>query len=612
MNCLFTLSVILFFGVVSLPAIAEPVEDKQALLDFLHNIHQSNSLNWKQSSSVCREWTGVTCNGDQSRVIALRLQGEGIQGPIPPNTLSRLSAVQILSLRSNGISGSFPSDFSKLGNLIDLHLQFNNFSGPLPSDFSEWKNLSIIDLSNNGFNGSIPNSFSNLTHLTSLNLANNLLSGFIPNIEIPSLQSLNLTNNNLTGSVPRSLLRFPSRVFSGNNLSSETALPPAFPPEPPRKNKKLSEPAILGIVLGGCVLGFAVIALLMVCCYLKKDRRGGLPTKSQKREGSSKKNTLKSQEKSNRFVFFEGCSLAFDLEDLLRASAEVLGKGTFGTTYKAAFDDATAVVVKRLKEVPVVKEFEQHMEVIGSIRHPNICALRAYYCSKDEKLTIIDYYEQRSVSAMLHDTIGEGRIPLDWETRLRIAIGAARGIAHIHTQNGGKLVHGNIKASNIFLNSEGYGCISDIGLAALMSPVPPSVMRAAGYRAPEITDSRKATHASDVYSYGVLLLELLTGKSPIHSTGGDEVVHLARWVHSVVREEWTAEVFDVDLLRYPNIEEEIVEMLKIGMSCVVRMPEQRPKMTDVVRMVEDVRRGSTENPPSSETNLEISVSNPTP
>lgn len=80
----------------------------------------------------------------------------------------------------------------------------------------------------------------------------------------------------------------------------------------------------------------------------------------------------------------------------------MLGKGTFGTTYKAAFDDATAVVVKRLKEVPVVKEFEQHMEVIGSIRHPNICALRAYYCSKDEKLTIIDYYEQRSVSAMLH------------------------------------------------------------------------------------------------------------------------------------------------------------------------------------------------------------------
>ena len=201
---------------------------------------------------------------------------------------------------------------------------------------------------------------------------------------------------------------------------------------------------------------------------------------------------------------------------------------------------------------------------------------------------------------------------MGWETRLKIAIGAARGIAHIHTQNGGKLVHGNIKSSNIFLNSQGYGCVSDIGLASLMSPMAPPVMRAAGYRAPEVTDTRKATHASDVYSYGVLLLELLTGKSPMHTTGGDEVVHLVRWVNSVVREEWTAEVFDLELLRYPNIEEEMVEMLQIGLSCVVRMPEQRPKMPDVVKMVEEIRQVSTENPPSSDSKLEISVATPSP
>ncbi|GAV91268.1 Pkinase domain-containing protein, partial [Cephalotus follicularis] len=117
---------------------------------------------------------------------------------------------------------------------------------------------------------------------------------------------------------------------------------------------------------------------------------------------------------------------------------------------------------------------------------------------------------------------GEGRNPLDWETRLRIAIGAARGIAHIHTQSGGKLVHGNIKAANIFLNSQGYGCVSEMGLATLVSQIPQPAMRVAGYRATEVTDSRKATHASDVYSFRVLVLELLTGKSPIHATGGEE------------------------------------------------------------------------------------------
>ncbi|KAJ7959270.1 Inactive receptor kinase [Quillaja saponaria] len=609
-------SVAVLFGAMFLYVAADPIADKEVLLYFLQNMAHRRPLNWNKNSSVCKTWTGVICNNEQSRIIALHLPGAGFHGPIPPNSLGRLSAIQTVSLRLNSISGPFPSDFLKLKSLTNLYLQFNKFSGPLPLDFSVLENLSVINLSNNAFSGMIPSSISNLTHLTYLNLANNSLSGEIPALNVPSLQQINLANNNLTGIVPKALQRFPSWAFVGNNITSENALAPALSIQPPdtqpsKKTKKLGHPALLGIIIGGCVLGFVVVAAFMIFWCSNKGGEIVLPVKSKKKEIPLSKAASNRQDKNNKLVFFEGCNLAFDLEDLLRASAEVLGKGTFGTTYKAALEDATTVMVKRLKEVTIGKrEFEQQMELVGRIRHDNVAALRAYYYSKDEKLTVHDYYDQGGISVMLHGNRGEGRIALDWNTRLRIAIGAARGIAHIHTQHGGKLVHGNIKASNIFLNSYGYGCVSDIGLATLMSPIPPPALRTAGYRAPEVTDSRKATHASDVYGFGVLLLELLTGKPPVHVTGSEEVVPLVRWVNSVVREEWTAEVFDVELLRYPNIEEEMVDMLQIGMACVVRMPDQRPKMLDVVRMVEEIRRVNTENGPSPGSISETST--PTP
>ncbi|BAT82024.1 probable inactive receptor kinase At4g23740 isoform X1 [Vigna umbellata] len=607
------LGVLLMIGAMMFGVRAEPTEDKQALLDFLHNIsHSHHLINWNKSSSVCKSWIGVTCNSEQSHVIALQLTRTGLSGRIPPNTLSRLSALQTVSLASNSITGSFPSDFSQLNNLIYLYLQFNKFSGPLPSDFSVWKNLSIVNLSNNSFNGSIPFSLSNLTHLSSLVLANNTLSGDIPDLTIPTLLELNFANNNLSGVVPESLERFPRGAFSGNNLASSHALSPSFLIKPRnshptrKKSKGLREPALLGVIIGACVLGISVITAFVIVCFYEKGGRSGQQVKSQKGEASRKKEGSESRD-NNRIVFFEGCTLAFDLEDLLRASAEVLGKGTFGTVYKAALEDVTTVAVKRLKDVIVGKrEFEQQMEMVGRIRHDNVAALRAYYYSKEEKLMVYDYYEQGSVSSMLHGKREGSRVSLNWDSRLKIAIGVARGIAHIHAQQGGKLLHGNIKSSNIFLNPRGYGCVSDIGLATLINPA----TRTTGYRAPEATDTRKSVAASDVYSFGVLLLELLTGRFPLHAKGGEEVVHLVRWVNSVVREEWTAEVFDVELLRYPNIEEEMVEMLQIGMACVVRTPDQRPKIGDVVRMVEEIRRVNAENRSSTESRSEGST--PTP
>ncbi|KAE8658269.1 putative inactive receptor kinase [Hibiscus syriacus] len=219
---------------------------------------------------------------------------------------------------------------------------------------------------------------------------------------------------------------------------------------------------------------------------------------------------------------------------------EVLEKGSVGASYKAVLEEGTTVLVKRLKDVAANKrEFEMQMEIIG-----------------------------------------------------KIALTVDRGLAHLHVS--GKLVHGNIKSSNILLRPDHEACIYDFGLSTLFgNTTPPS--RIAGYRTSEIIKTNKVTFQSDVYSFGVLLLELLTGKEPNQASLGEEGIGLSRWIQSVVQEEWSAEVFDVELMRYHNIEEEMVQLLQIAMTCVSVVHDQRPAMQQVLRMIEDINRGETDD-----------------
>ncbi|EXC05427.1 putative inactive receptor kinase [Morus notabilis] len=597
-------AILLLFCLILLPIGESDLESDRATLINLRNFLGGRTLRWNTSLSSPCSWLGVRC--DSIGVSELRLPGAGLSGDLPAG-FGNLTRLQKLSLRFNALSGPIPADLGNLSGLSELHLEGNFFSGQVPDFLFGMKSLVRLNLADNIFSGEISPRFGNLKRLVVLYLGNNSFTGSIPDIDLPELDQFNVSFNRLNGSIPDKLARFSADSFLGNFLCGKPLKSCDGSGTGEKKDNKLSTGAIVGIVMG-CVIGVLIIlAILIFLCRRKEKGEKEIIPKMTEVEIPKGKAAMESESLSGDYskvsakrgaggirnlVFFGNTIREFDLEDLLRASAEVLGKGTFGTTYKASLEMGISVAVKRLKEgTAPEKEFRERMEQVGRMDHENLVPLRAYYYSRDEKLLVYDYLPMGSLSALLHGSNGAGRTPLNWETRSGIALGAARGIAYLHSHGSS---HGNIKSSNILLTRSYEARVSDFGLAHLANPDPTPNHRVAGYRAPEVTDPHKVSPKADVYSFGVLLLELLTGKPPTHSQLNDEGVDLPRWVQSVVREEWTVEVFDLELLRYQNVEDEMVELLQLALDCTVQYPDKRPPMAVVTRRIEELCHSSSQ------------------
>lgn len=383
---------------------------------------------------VC-EWEGVKecLNG---RVMKLVVEGFNLSGRLNGGSLNQLDQLRVLSFKDNSLSGEIP-ELSGLVNLKSLFLNGNRFSGGIPVGLSRLHRLKVIVLSGNELSGHIPRSLLDLSRLYELYLQDNQLSGGVPPFAQNSLRLFNVSNNLLSGEIPKTavLVRFNSSSFVGNTdlcgeqIQKQCSVSPSSSPSHSvaphkdlghsKRNKKLV--LIIAVSIGGFALLCTAIVLLIVCCRRRgkgKEESDKVVSRGVDEGAPSGVGRDDSGREQGRFSWDQGGEglgvlaflgpgdqlMSYSMEDLLKASAETLGRGTMGSTYKAVMESGYIVTVKRLKEsrYPRMEEFRRHIEILGRLRHPNLVPLRAYFHAKEERLLVYDYFPNGSLFTLVH------------------------------------------------------------------------------------------------------------------------------------------------------------------------------------------------------------------
>lgn len=266
-----------------------------------------------------------------------------------------------------------------------------------------------------------------------------------------------------------------------------------------------------------------------------------------------------------------------------------LGEGGFGSVYWGQLWDGSQIAVKRLKvwSSRAEMEFAVEVEVLGRVRHANLLNLRGYCVEGQERLIVYDYMPNLSLLSHIHRR-HSSECPLDWGRRMKIAIGAAEGIAYLHHHATPHIIHRDIKASNVLLDSDFEAKVADFGFAKLVpdgvSHVTTKVKGTLGYLAPEYAMLGKASESCDVYSFGIVLLELASGKKPIERLSSALRQTITDWALPLVRERKYRQIADPKLSG-KFVEEELVRVVLVSLVCAQSNPEKRPTMLEVVELL---------------------------
>ncbi|EEF35135.1 ATP binding protein, putative [Ricinus communis] len=286
------------------------------------------------------------------------------------------------------------------------------------------------------------------------------------------------------------------------------------------------------------------------------------------------------------------------LNDLMKATnsfnkENIIGSGRTGTMYKAELEDGTSLMVKRLQDSQhSEKEFLSEMATLGSVKHSNLVPLLGFCMAHKERLLVYTFMPNGTLYDNLH-IVDEGKKPMEWPLRLKIGIRAAKGFAWLHHNCNPRILHRNISSKCILLDADFEPKISDFGLARLMNPIDTHLSTFVngefgdlGYVAPEYTRTLVATPKGDVYSFGTVLLELVTDEKPTHVAKAPESFkgNLVEWITQLSSNTELHEALDVNLVG-KGVDNEIFQFLKIACTCVVPNPKERPTMFEVYQLL---------------------------
>ncbi|KAJ6335001.1 hypothetical protein OIU78_011771 [Salix suchowensis] len=496
-----------------------------------------------------------------SELSDLYLNVNSLSGEIPPQ-IGNMPNLQVLQLCYNKLTGSIPTQLGSLEKLSVLALQYNQLTGAIPASLGDLEFLSRLDLSFNGLFGPIPVKLARAPRLQTLDIRNNSLSGNVP----PALKRLTTefqygNNPDLCG-VGFSNLEtcVPSDPNRPEPSKPTVAVPKDIPESANPSNCSKSDCSDLtktpryGIIFGviGVLIALSVSGFLMFSWYRRRKQKIGSASDTldsrlstdQAREVCRKSaSPLISLEYSNGWdplaigrnksglsqEILE--SFMFNLEEVERATqcfseVNLLGKSSFSATYKGILRDGSVVAIKcitktscKSDEADVLKG----LKILTSLKHENLVRLRGFCCSKGrgECFLIYDFVPNGNLVQYLDVKGGNGKV-LEWPARISIINGIAKGIAYLHGSKGNKhaLVHQNISAEKVFINRSPYNpLISDSGLHNLLADdIVFSMLKASaamGYLAPEYTTTGRFTEKSDVYAFGMIVLQILSGKRNI-------------------------------------------------------------------------------------------------